>query len=92
MPFTLKISTALSRSPLASLIAKLQSLKPAPVATLNFFTFFFENFLSNLSLSISATVFVLSVFSFLSVDFLDSVIGAVFFAVIIVSLIKEHIF
>ena len=39
IPFTLKISTALSKSPLDSLIAKLQSLKPAPVASLNFFTF-----------------------------------------------------
>ena len=39
IPFILKISTALSKSPLDSLIAKLQSLKPAPVASLNFLTF-----------------------------------------------------
>ena len=39
IPFTLKISTALSRSPLDSLIAKLQSLNPAPVASLSFLTF-----------------------------------------------------
>ena len=37
-PFILKISTALSKSPLDSLIAMLQSLKPAPVISLNFFT------------------------------------------------------
>ena len=39
IPFTLKISTAFSRSPPDSFIAKLQSLKPAPVASLSFFTF-----------------------------------------------------
>ena len=35
IPFTLRISTALSRSPLASFIAKLQSLNPAPVDCLS---------------------------------------------------------
>ena len=39
IPFTLNISTALSKSPPDSFIAKLQSLKPAPVASLNFLTF-----------------------------------------------------
>ena len=39
IPLILKISTALSKSPFDSLMAKLQSLKPAPVASLNFFTF-----------------------------------------------------
>ena len=39
IPLTRKISIALSRSPPDSLIAKLQSLKPAPVASLSFFTF-----------------------------------------------------
>ena len=38
IPLTLKISTALSRSPFDSLIARLQSLKPAPVTFLNFLT------------------------------------------------------
>ena len=36
---TLNISTALSKSPPDSFIAKLQSLNPAPVASLSFFTF-----------------------------------------------------
>ena len=39
IPFTLSISIALFISPPDSLIAKLQSLKPAPVISLNFFTF-----------------------------------------------------
>ena len=39
MPLTLKISTALSKSPPDSLIARLQSLKPAPVASRNCLTF-----------------------------------------------------
>ena len=39
IPLTLKISTALSKSPPDSLTAKLQSLKPAPVASLSCFTF-----------------------------------------------------
>ena len=37
IPLTLKISIALSKFPFDSLIAKLQSLKPAPVTSLNFF-------------------------------------------------------
>ena len=39
IPLTLKISIALSKSPPDSLTAKLQSLKPAPVASLSCFTF-----------------------------------------------------
>ena len=36
IPLTLKISTALSKSPFDSFNARLQSLKPAPVDCLNF--------------------------------------------------------
>ena len=39
IPFTRKISIALSMSPPDSFIARLQSLNPAPVASLNFLTF-----------------------------------------------------
>ena len=39
IPLTRKISTALSKSPADSFMARLQSLNPAPVASLNFFTF-----------------------------------------------------
>ena len=39
IPLTLRISIAFSKSPFDSFIAELQSLKPAPVASLNFFTF-----------------------------------------------------